>query len=65
MEEVNTFNKDVFDYISEKYGNNILKKVQKADSKTVVKSILNNSREHDYAVDRTANKVLAMLKLNP
>lgn len=65
MEEVNTFNKDVFNYISEKYGNNILKKVQKADSKTVVKSILNNSREHDYAVDRTANKILAMLKLNP
>ena len=65
MEEVNTFNKDVFNYISEKYGNNILKKVQKADSKTVVKSILNNSREHDYTVDRTANKILAMLKLNP
>ena len=65
MTKIDAFNKDVFNYISEEYGNNILKKVQKSNSKTVVKCILNDSRKHDYPVDKTANKIVAMLKLNP
>lgn len=62
---VNTFNKDVFNYISSEYGNSTLKKVQTAKNKDRVKHLLEDSRTRSYEADRTANKIIAMLRLNP
>ena len=62
---VESFNKNVFDYISTEYGNSTLKKVQTAKNKDIVKHLLEDSRTKTYEVNRTANKIIAMLRLNP
>ena len=62
---VESFNKNVFDYISTEYGNSTLKKVQTAKNKDRVKYLLEDSRTKSYEVNRTANKIIAMLRLNP
>ena len=62
---VDAFNKNVFNYISNEYGNNTLKKVQTAKNKDRVKHLLEDSRSKSYEADRTANKIIAMLRLNP
>tara|TARA_E500000318_G_C3398654_1_gene148918 strand:+ start:65 stop:265 length:201 start_codon:yes stop_codon:yes gene_type:complete len=62
---VDAFNKNVFNYISSEYGNNTLKKVQTAKNKDRVKHLLEDSRSKSYEADRTANKIIAMLRLNP
>ena len=59
------FNKNVFNYIATEYGNSTLKKVQTSENKNVVKNILEDSRKKDYETDRTANKIIAMLRLVP
>ena len=63
--KVDIFNKDVFNYISTEYGNSTLKKVQTSKNKNVVKNILEDSRKRNYETDRTANKIIAMLRLVP
>ena len=62
---VESFNKSVFNYISTEYGNSTLKKVQTAKNKDKVKHLLEDSRNRSYDEDRTANKIIAMLRLNP
>ena len=62
---VESFNKNVFDYISTEYGNSTLKKVQTTKNKDTVKHLLEDSRTKTYEVNRTANKIIAMLRLNP
>ena len=62
---VDAFNKNVFNYISTEYGNSTLKKVQTAKNKDRVKHLLEDSRSKSYETDRTANKIIAMLRLNP
>ena len=62
---VESFNKKVFDYISTEYGNSTLKKVQTTKNKDTVKHLLEDSRTKTYEVNRTANKIIAMLRLNP
>ena len=65
MTKVDVFNKSVFNYISTEYGNSTLKKVQTSKNKDKVKHLLEDSRSRDYDADRTANKIIAMLRLNP
>ena len=65
MTKIDVFNKNVFNYISTEYGNSTLKKVQTSKNKDKVKQLLEDSRKRDYATDRTANKIIAMLRLNP
>jgi hypothetical protein len=65
MTKIDKFNKSVFNYISTEYGNSTLKKVQTSKNKDKVKYLLEDSRNRDYDTDRTANKIIAMLKLNP
>lgn len=65
MTKVDTFNKNVFNYISTEYGNSTLKKVQTSKNKDRVKYLLEDSRNRNYDTDKTANKIIAMLRLNP
>ena len=65
MTKTDIFNKKVFNYISTEYGNSTLKKVQTSKNKDKVKYILEDSRSRDYDTNKTANKIIAMLRLNP
>tara|TARA_B100001778_G_C18442661_1_gene563066 strand:+ start:286 stop:483 length:198 start_codon:yes stop_codon:yes gene_type:complete len=65
MTTIDLFNKNVFNYISTEYGNSTLKKVQTSKNKEKVKQLLEDSRQRDYTTDRAANKIIAMLRLNP
>ena len=65
MTKTDMFNKSIFNYISTEYGNSTLKKVQTSKNKNKVKVLLEDSRTKGYDVDKTANKIIAMLRLNP
>jgi hypothetical protein len=65
MTKIDIFNKSVFNYISTEYGNSTLKKVQTSKNKDKVKYLLEDSRTRDYCPNKTANKIIAMLRLNP
>lgn len=65
MTKIDAFNKNVFNYISTEYGNSTLKKVQTSKNKDKVKYLLEDSRTRDYCAGKTANKIIAMLRLNP
>lgn len=65
MTKTDAFNKNVFNYISTEYGNSTLKKVQTSKNKDKVKQLLEDSRKRDYTTHKTANKIIAMLRLNP
>ena len=65
MTKVDAFNKNVFNYISTEYGNNTLKKVQTSKNKDKVKYLLEDSRNRNYDTHKTANKIIAILRLNP
>lgn len=61
----NTFHDQVFDYIRNQYGKNTLKLVQSDNHKSVVSKILENSESRNDDTAHTANKIIAMLRMNP
>lgn len=61
----NTFPDQVFDYIRNQYGKNTLKLVRADNHKNLVLKILTNSESKNYDVTHTANKIIAMLRMNP
>lgn len=61
----NTFPDQVFDYIRNQYGKNTLKLVQSDNHKNLVSKILINSESKNDDVTHTANKIIAMLRMNP
>lgn len=65
MSQVVTFNKSVFSFIGNEYGKNVLRKVQSKKNSEVVDRILSDSFSKDYETERTGNKIIAMLRLNP
>ena len=64
METAN-FTSEVFAFIENTYGKNIIKKVKQENNNDVVDKILADSLSKDYSSDRTGNKIIAMLRLNP
>jgi hypothetical protein len=64
METAN-FTYEVFAFIENTYGKNVLRKVKNKDNNTVVDNILADSLTKEYDVEKTANKIIAMLRLNP
>lgn len=59
------FNDSVFVFIAKQYTTKTLKKVQLKDNKEVVSKILHDSLSKSYTVEKTGNKIVAMLRLNP
>jgi hypothetical protein len=55
----------VFDYINTQYGKNMLKTVQINNNKSVVDKIVTSSMRQEDTVEHTANKIIAMLRINP
>jgi|TARA_B100001094_G_C18056545_1_gene732783 hypothetical protein len=64
METAN-FTYEVFAFIENTYGKNVLRKVKNKDNNTVVDNILADSLTKEYDVEKTSNKIIAMLRLNP
>lgn len=65
MSTVVDFDSSVFAFIENTYGKIIAKKVKQKQNNDVVDRILEDSRSKDYSVEKTANKIVAMLRVNP
>ena len=64
METAN-FISEVFAYIENTYNKGLLRKVKYKKHSDIVDRLISSSLKNDYTVDRTANKIIAMLRLNP
>jgi hypothetical protein len=62
---VEVFTEQVFDYIRNQYGKNILKNVQTDKNKSTISKIIQSSSNQSDSVEHTANKIIAMLRMNP
>ena len=65
MSTVVDFGSSVFAFIENTYGKVIAKKVKQKKNNDVVDRILEDSRSKDYSVEKTGNKIVAMLRVNP
>ena len=59
------FTSEVFAYIEQTYNKSTLRKVKNKNNNEIVDRILGDSLKKEYSVDKAANKILAMLRLNP
>lgn len=65
MNTTSSFIDQVFEYINAQYGKNTLKTVQINNNKSVVDKIVTSSIRQEDSVEHTANKIIAMLRINP
>ena len=65
MESFGSFYASVFSFIENTYGGDLLAKVKRKTNAGVVDRIMADSHKRGYADDRTGNKIIAMLRLNP
>ncbi len=65
MSDTVNFNDSVFNFIQKEYDAKTLKKVQGKKYNETVTRILGDSLSKSYSVEKTGNKILAMLRLNP
>lgn len=59
------FTSEVFAYIENNYNKNLLRRVKSKKNNEVVDRLLADSLQKEYEVSKTANKIIAMLRLNP
>jgi hypothetical protein len=62
---VSDFTSEVFAFIENTYGKSVAKKVKLKKNETIVDRILSDSLSKEYDVERTGNKLIAILRLNP
>lgn len=65
MTVANNFSDQVFDYIRNQYGKNTLKMVQSDTHKATVSKLLTTAENQNNDIANTANKIIAMLRMNP
>lgn len=65
MTSVIDFNSSVFAFIEETYGKTISRKVKNKNNNEIVDRILEDSRSKNYSIEKTGNKLIAMLRVNP
>jgi hypothetical protein len=65
MSDKVNFNDNVFGFIAKQYNTKTLKKVQIKENKNIVSKILQDSLSNSYTIEKTGNKIIAMLRLNP
>lgn len=59
------FTSEVFAYIEQNYNKSLLRKVKQKQNNKIVDKVLADSLTKQYEVSKTANKIIAMLRLNP
>lgn len=65
MQTAVDFTSQVFAFIENTYGKGIIKKVKLKKNNDIVDRILSDSLSKEYDSERTGNKLVAMLRLNP
>ena len=65
METVVDFTSQVFAFIESTYGKSVIKKVKMKKNSDIVDKILSDSLSREYDLERTGNKIVAMLRVNP
>jgi hypothetical protein len=60
-----TFAKEIFQYINDQYGKAIVKNIQSDKHKTTVNKLVESSHRDNNNVAHAANKIVAMLRMNP
>jgi len=65
MQTVVDFTSQVFAFIENTYGKGVIKKVKLKKNNDIVDRILSDSLSKEYDSERTGNKLVAMLRLNP
>ncbi len=65
MTTVVSFTNSVFDYISTHYGNATLSTVKSETNKSTVNRLIESSLRQSNDISHTANKIIAMLRINP
>lgn len=59
------FNNDVLNFVEKKYGQKTVKKINLKKNSVVVNRILTDSQNKSYSAEKTGNKIIAMLRINP
>lgn len=59
------FTKEIFEYIGDQYGKAIVKNLQSDKNKTTVTRLVESSHRQNNNVAHAANKIIAMLRMNP
>lgn len=62
---IESFRDQVFQYILHTYGNNTLTQIQSDKNKNIVVKIMTSACNQNYTIEHTANKIVAMLRMNP
>ena len=65
MKVADSFSEEVYGYILSQYGENMLTRVQSGQNKDTVNKLLESSARNSDVIEHTANKIIAMLRINP
>ena len=65
MSSVVDFTSEVFAYIEQHYNKSLLRKVKQKQNNEIVEKVFADSLTKQYEVSITADKIIAMLRLNP
>lgn len=61
----NDFNNSVISFVEQTYGEKIANKISLKKNNKVVDRILLDSKNKSYSAEKTGNKLIAMLRINP
>jgi len=65
MTDTIDFNTEVLAFVEKTYGQKIAKKIVLKKNREVVDKILLDSKNNSYSAEKTGNKLIAMLRINP
>lgn len=65
MAVAESFVNEIYDYIRNQYGKNVLRLVQQDKYKQIVNKLLESASLNNGDISHTANKIIAMLRMNP
>jgi hypothetical protein len=65
MTTTTNFSDSVFNYINIQYGKNTLIAVKSEKNRSTVDRLIESSSSQDNDVSHAANKIIAMLRINP
>ena len=65
MSATDVFADQIFQYIVNQYGKNTLNKVKADKHKALLNKLIDSASHQNDTVEHAANKIIAMLRMNP